>query len=336
MEVNGLQHTDLKPCNILISKKLEVTVIDFNIISQQLYNRWSNAYGTWSYVAPEILLHSEPCATSVVWSFGVIIAYLFAKYPLDLSNKKDITTRKFWRSTFQDLMQQESKSFPLSPRHKQVMSSPLVKLYEKCTQYCATSRPTLQEVYYQLFAEHYYPLSPKDIITEVNIHNRCTLINEIFAICKISKTLYAFTKAIMLYDKCAKLCTRDTCDDVALACYFLSLMLLGVNCLGDKFMRNICSTYWQTIDVEKIENHIYMIGDHLGWDLWFMLPDIWLAQTNLGHGNTLDLIKRVLQDRSEPYTSLSIFKEIVAKEVKQDEGIVVATDEENLIYGAHV
>jgi serine/threonine protein kinase len=78
----GIQHTDLKPSNILINETTkEVTIIDYNICSIKSSGKthfgWSFGIGTWCFCAPEIIYNEEPSDTSCMdyWSFNCIFIY---------------------------------------------------------------------------------------------------------------------------------------------------------------------------------------------------------------------------------------------------------------------
>jgi serine/threonine protein kinase len=81
---NGIQHTDIKPGNVLIDSRDQFHLIDFNCMSVLFSSSaWTSAIGTWGYVAPEILMTGKPHETSMTWSIGILMFYwLLGTYPI--------------------------------------------------------------------------------------------------------------------------------------------------------------------------------------------------------------------------------------------------------------
>jgi len=87
MAAAGLQHTDIKPGNVLMDQAGHAKLIDYNCMSVALApGRWCSSVGTYAFVAPEIVHCGAPTDTSVVWSLGVLAATLLQKYPFCSEN----------------------------------------------------------------------------------------------------------------------------------------------------------------------------------------------------------------------------------------------------------
>lgn len=85
-------HRDMKPSNILLSKSFKAKIGDFGISSLQQSStenyRMTGETGTYIYMAPEVFKHQAYSCKVDIWSFGMILYYMFvdkpyAGYPLE-------------------------------------------------------------------------------------------------------------------------------------------------------------------------------------------------------------------------------------------------------------
>lgn len=78
-------HRDLKPSNILLTNSYRAKIADFGIScvrprSNESYNMTGET-GTYRYMAPEVLTYKPYSAKVDIWSFGMIIYFMFCGEP---------------------------------------------------------------------------------------------------------------------------------------------------------------------------------------------------------------------------------------------------------------
>jgi serine/threonine protein kinase len=342
----GIQHTDIKPTNILYNlKTCKITLIDYNILSIRSSAKsrfgWSYGIGTWSYVAPEIVEYEEPSDTSMVWSIGIHIAYLYYGYP-NLSLRKVLHTvveRKDWITIYKNLQKGSEFHFPLSLEHRKRMPASLIQLYIMCTQWNWKLRPTIHSLYQTI--EGLFTNTTNPLISSLNLQlnnrtfkNLCSIvpypnndhrqlaIDFIWKLCKESDNIDIFSKTCILYDK-----YTYTHDQYSLiGCIYTAYILTGV-ILSDNTFRKTINKYID-ITTEQINDSIINVCKSLKWNCYSLSPDIiiidlikkkynykWHEIYDFMHSKRVyKLLYDVFCEINKPYTTESIamiaYKEI--------------------------
>jgi len=125
LKYNGLQHTDLKPGNILIDSNDHFHLIDFNCMATTCASpgKWCSGIGTWHYVAPEILMTDKPNDTSMVWSIGMVMAqWILGYYPISNERMERYigivpTSQSQWKRMMTDIRRKYPDYLQLEQRH---------------------------------------------------------------------------------------------------------------------------------------------------------------------------------------------------------------------------
>jgi len=124
-----LIHRDLKPNNILLTVSGRAKIADFGL-SKFLSNHndtfvMTGETGTYRYMAPEVIMHKEYNASVDVWSFGMIIYFLFFDIPF-----RSMSTRQIVQCVI-------DKDFKLNMKNK----NDIEKIILHCTHWNFSLRP---------------------------------------------------------------------------------------------------------------------------------------------------------------------------------------------------
>lgn len=311
---NGVQHTDLKPSNILYNTHDQVTIIDFNNVStmalqdSQIY--WSEGIGTWNYVAPEIVYFSTPSDTSMVWSIGLLIALMMTNsFPLEKKHqprKDTVSRRRFWQTTYKTF-QQNSASLPLPSAHQRVMSEQLQYIFERCAQFNPKDRLTLSELRSMLYIYKHHSIPPPLLLhsvswtadpTSIPRDIRRDLVYKAFDVCTEFNKMCFFTRIVSWIDRLPFEHIHDL--DVA-ACFCLAWMLHGDYVFDDP---DTAMRLTKVLDIPNAEDilmlHMIDVGMALDWNMWEKTIEVHMMEMC----NRVDFPKIVdtMLSISEPYT----------------------------------
>lgn len=131
-------HRDLKPTNILLNENFRAKIADFGLsVFQQNHNDsflMTGETGTYRYMAPEVIMHKEYNSSVDIWSFGMIMYYMFYHMPFE-----NLTTTSIISSV-------------TSPYYKLHFSktTELSNIISKCTDWIPTNRPQSLNLHFLL------------------------------------------------------------------------------------------------------------------------------------------------------------------------------------------
>lgn len=278
---NGVQHTDIKPSNILIlptSKR--VTLIDFNLMSfvhrakdafAKPVRKWSRSYGTWNFCSPEIVNHKTPSDTSMVWSLAMVMMYCYSKFPLPkgaFKNSKEMSSRKRWADVFKALKNIDESNYPLFEQYAKDLPEDLHNVFERATRWDPSERMTIHEMY-RVFCH------PDDANLELppipSLHApdsiECLegLKGLMHKACAKLRTPYLFKRASDLFERCVESEAFPRSPETAGACIVICLYLIGLYIYDDPKMEHILGKFFGS--KEELNANFLKIGNHFGWRL---------------------------------------------------------------------
>lgn len=311
---NDLQHTDIKPANILIDDLTKVTLIDFNIYSVRTITGWVDSVGTWCFVAPEILHNDRPHTKSMVWSIGLIIAEICCGYPLGPIEKltANINDRRQWQSLMRRMEKNHKSGLPMSSFHCSNMPTNYVKWYNQCTRWNPDERPSLNDLLQQVSVTELSTQNRAICFTVVPSRSlrRNEIIDTIHAFCISHKGLTSlFYRSIWLYD------SYDHDDDHSIAgCIGLAYTMFGFT-VDDGFMNglNAIVTTTNSVRVVDIEDAMLNICVTLDWQLYDKAADMLALSAGIKENDIIANLPIVMKRLECPYDGLivaeALFKE---------------------------
>lgn len=315
LEHNGMQHTDIKPSNILVSDKLQVTLIDFNIMSSLRCRGdglgWDPAIGTWNYCAPEIVEHSAPTTTSMVWSLGLLMAYMFSRTLFSERTDEEARTRELWVSVLQKEREANPEHLRIPSKHKLVMPPWLQYAFSRCMQWDPVERWSLFELRTMLYV--YRTSAPAPCLylhtiswlsdpRRLDFAERQQAIETIHELCVATHTEHVFVLIVSWMDRLPYMSIKMI--DIA-ALFALANMLLGNFVFDDE---TLCAVIAIKLGLgledseSQVMEHVIAVGQALGWKLWEKTTDVYLAEMGKSTTWAIAYMKGLLLEIQHPYT----------------------------------
>ena len=324
LESIGIQHTDIKHSNVLLSKSGEVCLIDFNICSIQHVNPqsiWTSNLGTWEYASPEICLLQSPTNTSTVWSLAILMCFLFGEHPLQADmRERDINSsnQKEWSKYVIHLSKQNPIGLSLPPTLTKSMPLKLRKLFHQCTYWDPLLRIELDAFYQCICSFKEYKVRPSVkfppryfIMRPTSCEERNQDIDQMRDWCKDTQLMYLLCRSIAIYDRISYY-ERD--DMNAPACLAISYMLIGNYVMLEDTNMSKLAQMFRIRDWAMFLNHVIDVCIGLEWDIYELTTDVMLLKHMHTEKDLYPMIETVceIQKRvAHPYTMQSLTKEFL-------------------------
>lgn len=321
---NGVQHTDIKPSNIVIDDSYKATLIDFNIMSTRVScckTKWTSSVGTWAYASPEIVFDTVPSDTSMVWSIGMLIPFICVHHPVQMTrtlSDKEVCSQKVWQNIFKEMQIEDTEGLVLPSLCEDTMEAGLSNIFRKCTKWDPTERFSLYELYDALYKEQSSLLisTPK-----LHIHikqsmsyprvskARKTIVFDMYQCCKEFGVLFAFCKAIALFDRCdGILIPSENENNIACACLILVLLIHGSHIVQDaKHLTNLVR-FWYQDSIEEMEKTVWNVGEWLQWNIWEKSTDVIMC--DMKQHRIYTRLKNILIHIDHPYNMMQLLNGI--------------------------
>ena len=325
---NGIQHTDLKPSNILVNSNREIYLIDFNCMSieyvSDLSRRWVESIGTWYYCAPEIVLSKCPTSTSVVWSLGLIYCTIWYKYPISRTVVKSASIKKIpehqqeWSEIFTHMQKYYSNETALVWRDIiRNLPKDTSDFISQMLAWDPKKRPSLQDVFLFFKKEPIsgIHLTRLEWVANPNTSDaehrdeRRRVIEHLFQLCDKHCRFHYFTPSVVLFDRSYTVHSIDNLTKM-LACYVIVSFVHNESALDSREFQNGLA-----VSVPDIEAAVFTIGHHLHWKIHQRSIEYILLK--LGFTTSPSTLKTILMTQKEPYTPKSVAKRL-AEEINTD------------------
>ena len=288
LESIGMQHTDIKHSNILLSKTGEVCLIDFNICSIKHVNPqsiWTPNLGTWEYASPEICLLNHPTNTSTVWSLGILMCYLFGGHPLQVDmDDRDIDTsnQKAWGDYLIHLSTQNPIGLSLPHTLTKTMPVALRRLFHQCTYWDPLQRIDLKAFYKFIRSCPEYVLHPTVelpphafLMHPMPSSSRNQDIHDMRDWCKEIKQMHLLCRSIATYDRVSHSAWDQMNAPASLA---ISYMFAGNYVfLEDPNIAKLAEIF-RIRDWALFLHHVLDLCTDLDWDIYELSADVMLLE----------------------------------------------------------
>lgn len=177
--VNGIVHRDVKPSNVMVSRKGEVKLMDFGIAKGDAMDgltRTGMVVGTPSYMAPEVLRGQEAGPKADVYSLGATLYRCMAGRPLFKKAAPELVYRQILKGQIPKLRKVQPsvpravaaeihKALALDPRRRHADAAELHVALLQCLAVVNAPRHHEQRLIQFLFADGH--MSAEDALTVV-------------------------------------------------------------------------------------------------------------------------------------------------------------------------
>jgi serine/threonine protein kinase len=318
---NDIQHTDIKPANILIRGNC-VTLIDYNIYSIRGVDGWVDSVGTWCYVAPETLLYGIVRDTSMVWSIGVLLAELVYKYPLH-AQVSDINSREQWQQIVLKL-KDKSAHLQLSARHYQLMSTEFAMLYKKCTKWNPSKRPSYAAILN--FLETSFPLAISHCVRTPNVlitlpvkcnkrSDRHECIDAIVKFCKLNVEFWRLLyRSIWLLDM-----SNSDAKDIVYICLSIAYIFHGYN-MDEHWFKLLKRTLplESLVDTATLMSRTLAVCEALEWRVYDKSADTLAMDMGVPVKKIVKHLPIVMKNLSDDYDGKIVADELLKASTSSD------------------
>ncbi len=324
LEANGVQHTDIKPNNILVDDAINTTLIDFNIICHQRVLKknelgWEEGLGTWNYCAPEITEYLRPSDTSMVWSIGLLIAYIcyrcpFYAYPMSDARRYK---HKTWRTMIQQCRAKNPRHLPLTDAHMAFIPTGLYELYEEATAWDPKHRISLKELREKLRSIHFPNISsftpwisrfyadPTKMPSEL----RKPGIQILYSCCKRMNMMTLFCNAVSIFDRCHAIIYPSNSPQIMGAILYLLGLMKGYYVIDNpKWTEPVCELL-KLKSFHELEPLVWEIGEWVRWEVLEKGADVYLAEKKRSF--IYSRLRRKLLSIQKPYCMQSLAEEMI-------------------------
>lgn len=295
LEHIGIQHTDIKPGNILIQYVggiFRVTLIDLNLCSVKTTemieygNLWSESIGTWIYVAPEICKTGIPQNTSPCWSIAMILIFIIHKHPLYdhiKNNKINYEDNDSWNRLLDMMKGIYHDNLPIFEKTKQYIPNEDYELYHKiyteCTKWDPKERMNIYELYELLTGDKYWSFTTnkKYIIKTIDKEKRDKDLELIKNICYKSNTRFILSRSIGLYDKINMYINDDKKSIIAIS-ICISLLIHGYYITSNDTIIELLENECNIDNWKKFYSDILEILEKVNWNIYDIPADVCLYE----------------------------------------------------------
>jgi len=338
----GIQHTDIKPANIVVLYEnnviTQVTLIDYNICSTQAYNdtltrdyNWSCSFGTWVYTPPEICDFETPHTTTSSWYLGFIIFYLYTR-GLHPSNFNAVEIHKYnnqnrWSKLLHKMKLYSSEYYPININIVAKLQVEIYELFLLCCAWNPHKRMTLKDLYSKLTNIEsinivtiskevtFTPAPPNDNNNNNNNNNneyvnRKSNFKLIYTILNKNDLLCLLGRSLTLYDLFSShkniIENKISKNEIIVASIAISYIIDSEYFYSSFLKKSLMSQF--ILNESSIFSNILKLGNLIGWDCYYVCPIYLIDAANIKI-NYINILKTFIE-MTEPYKISNIIEKL--------------------------